>query len=206
MGEEHDVLTGDLGMLGSCVGDLLLELGDEFFALVFLADRLAVQLDRLAPRCAPGGHRVCDHGSDLAEGVVVLLRQTRVAGEDDVGLGVGDSFEVDAVGLVEQHRCGRLEFLELLLHPREHAITVVITEVGRRHTNRHHSEGQRHLVVGPVHRRDAFGLFVDRRGPEGVLDGDRRPVAVPRPVLVGRRRARCEPGGQKRGRSQCDQS
>src|SRR5690625_5325413 len=71
----------------------------------------------LAPGGAPGDLGEGHGRGDLAEGVEVLLGEPRVCGEDDLGPGVTHTLEVDAVGLVEEHRDLTAQLLELRLDP-----------------------------------------------------------------------------------------
>ena len=88
------------------------------------------------------------------------------------GCGVGDRLEVDAVGLVEQHRGLGAELVERVLDPRQHAVAVVVAPRGLAHADRDDAEGERNLVIRPRHGRDALRLRLDRRLAVGVLDRD----------------------------------
>ena len=203
MGEEHGGLSLDLRVLGRGGLDLGLQLADELLALFLQAQALAVELDHLPPGGAPRGLGVGDDGRDLAEGVVLLLGQAGVAGQDDVGGGVGHGLEVDAIGLVEQHGGLGVEFLQLLLHPGQDAVVVVVAEVGGGHTDGDHAQCEGDLVVGPGDGGDALGLGLDGGGAQGVLDGDRRPVPGGLGLLVGGvRGAGHESDRQQRGRGE----
>ena len=179
---------------------------DQGLALVLEAEGLGVHLDHLVDRRAPGDLGVGDDRRDLGEGVVLLLRQAGVCGEDDVGLGVGDGLVVDAVGLVEQHRGVGAELVELVLDPGQHAVVVVVAPGRLAHADRHDAEGQRHLVVRPRDRRDALGLLGDRGLAVDVLDRDGEGVigcgvaaGVVGVVAGRRRRAGGEAEGERRG-------
>src|SRR5699024_1322181 len=129
--------------------------------------------DHVPPGGAPGDVRVGDRGGDLAEGVVVLLGQSRVGGQDHARAGVGHALEVDPVGLVEEHRRLGAQLLELRLDPGEHAVVVVVAEVRRRHPGGDHAERERDLVVRPGDGGDHVDRRRDLGGAEGVVDARR---------------------------------
>ena len=185
MGEEHRRFVLDRRVLVHGRVDLGFEILDQLFTFSLHADGFAVDLDHLPPRGAPGRVGVGDDWSDLRQRVVVFLRQTGVAGEDDVRLCVGDGFEIDAVGLVEESRGLGVEFLEPVLDPGEDPVAVVIAEVRPRHADRDDAEGQRNLVIGPIDGGDPLGLLRDLRRSESMLDGHRLPRAVTAVGFVG---------------------
>ena len=158
------------------VAHLLLEdrlvLLDERLALLLEAQPLRVLGDRLLPRGAPRGFRVGDDRRDLGEGVVLLLRDPGVAGQDDVRLRGRDGLEIDAVGEVVGIGHLRAHLLDLVLDPREDAVAVVVAVGGGLHDDRDDAQGQRGLVVTPRDGRDALGLLLDDGLAERVLDGD----------------------------------
>ena len=203
VGEEHRLFTLDVRVRVGGRGDPLLEVGDEILALLLLADGLGLDLDVLAPRGAPGGLalREGDGRGDLGELVVLFLVESGVAGEDDVGLRVGDGLVVDAVGLVEQDRrlvTGGAQVVELVLHPGQ---DVGAAEVGLGHADRDHAEGERDFLVLEVDGGDALGVGRDLGGAEGMLDGD---VAAVGAVVggAGRQRQTEDGGDEQRKRAE----
>src|SRR5690625_6952039 len=93
-----------------------------------------------APGGAPGDLGEGHGRGALAEGVEVLLGEPRVCGEDDLGPGVTHTLEVDAVGLVEEHRDLTAQLLELRLDPGKQPVVIVITESRGSHALRDRSE------------------------------------------------------------------
>ena len=90
---------------------MFIEVVDKLFAFVFLADGLSVHLHHLFHGRSPWNIGVGHDGSDLGQRVVVLLRQARVGGQNDVRLGIGDLLEGDAVGFIEKRRGFSTELL-----------------------------------------------------------------------------------------------
>src|SRR5690625_6762606 len=84
--------------------DLRFQFGEQVLSCGGQAHGGGIDGDHLAPGGAPGDLGEGHGRGDLAEGVEVLLGEPRVCGEDDLGPGVTHTLEVDAVGLVEEHR------------------------------------------------------------------------------------------------------
>src|SRR5699024_104994 len=170
VGDHHGGGTLDLRGCFDRLGDRVLEVGDVLGALLGQSQTLAVVFDHLPPGRGPCGFGISHGGGDLGEQVVVLLGQPGIGGQDDVGSGVGDGFEIDAVGLIEQGGLVTAEFGQLVRDPGVDAIAVVVAPHGLRHAYRDDAQGQWYLVVAPVHGRHSLGLGLDDRLAEGVVD------------------------------------
>ena len=201
-------------MLGGGVLDLLLDVRHDLGGPLLPAQGLADELGGVLPG-RPVGHGVlgeADHGRDLGELVVVLLRQPGVGAQDDVRLERGDRLEVDAVRLGVGLRGLGAGLLERGVEPVRGAV-LVGAEVQGGHPDRDHAEGGGDVVVDPGHRGHALGGLLDRGLAEGVLHGARELAGGalrgrgPAPGLPGRRAGGAPgqdqgPRGQQGGRGE----
>ena len=112
---------------------------------------------------------------DLREGVVLVVGEAGVQGEDHVRLQGGDGLGVDAL-LAAQHL--GLGPAQQILRPGPHAVRVVAEPVGDAH--RHDAESEDRVLVGQAHRDDPLGQLLDGRRAVLVLDLDGEGGAVAR--------------------------
>ena len=166
----------------------------------------AAHRDHVLHRGRPGDVRVGDDRRDLAQGVVLLLGHPGVRRQDQVRLRGRDRLDVDAVGLVEQHRRLGAHLLELLLDPGRTPSSssspqlAALMPTGTTPSAR----GTSWLAQATAAIRSGFGL--DRGLAVGVLDGHgedvagirRRPRGCGRPSPTARRHLRRRRGSAGR--------
>lgn len=112
---------------------------------------------------------LCDGRCDVAERLVVRLRQAGVQPEDQIGFERSDTLELDTIVGLKRHGC--LCVAELVLRPGVDAARRVVEPFGGR--DRDDTEGKKIVLLLQPDDDDALGLVVDGRAPVLVLDLDR---------------------------------
>lgn len=159
-------------VLLALLGDEGVGVLNELLGLGGLAQGSALGHGLLAPERLPGNLGEGDRGGDLGERVIVFLGHAGVGGQDDVGLAVVDSLEVEAVGVVKEHGGLGAQGLVGLGDPGPGAVFVDQAVVGGRVPHRRDAQGKRGLHVAPCEADHALGFLLDHGLAKGVLDGD----------------------------------
>ncbi len=178
-GGHHGGGACELRVLGLRRREPGLDVLDQLLGLGLLAERPADDLGLPLPRDAVVrvllglGH----HRGDLRQGLVLVLRQPRVQGEDQVRGERGDLLHLRSrAGVLQYGRKGAAA--QLAGGPGADGTRVPAQPLGR--ADRHLAEGQHGVLVGQADRDDPLGRGRDGDAAVLVLDGHREGAAVRR--------------------------